>query len=501
MIPPRKKQLLIICPSMRKGPEPQLLLPDRPEPRQPVRFEHQEQHDQRAENHELHVRRHGGRQPHAHLRGDLVERDRQRDDEGRAEIRPEDRSHAADDDHEEQRERQVEVERERFPGTEVQEAPQRAGDAAVERAHAEGGELRVHRADADHLRGDVHVARRHPGTPEVATREVLRDQRAHDQDAEQEDVLLARRADRPAKKVDRRRGHRPRVRVVGEPLHPREDPVGEELRGECRDRKVKALDAQARDAEEHADERGDESREHEHDEEVQHRHALHEVVRRVSAPGHERRMPDRDLPAVADQEVEPDRRERQDQERVDDRQEQVVGRDERQRDEREYDERDHEIPVLHDRQQLHVGAVRRLELTVLAEEHGASYTRSMRRSPNSPSGRTSRNSSASTYANQFSTPPPARSNSLMSGGARNTSAIFSPTPMMRPPTIAPGTDSKPPRMTTGSAFSATCEIENCTPSLPPQTTPPTIATMPATDHTMTQMRFSGMPIDCAAWWS
>jgi len=27
------------------------------------------------------------------------------------------------------------------------------------------------------------------------------------------------------------------------------------------------------------------------------------------------------------------------------------------------------------------------------------------------------------------------------------------------------------------------------------------ATMPATDHTMTQMRLSGMPIDCAAWWS
>ena len=25
--------------------------------------------------------------------------------------------------------------------------------------------------------------------------------------------------------------------------------------------------------------------------------------------------------------------------------------------------------------------------------------------------------------------------------------------------------------------------------------------MPATDQTMTQMRSSGMPIDCAAWWS
>ena len=54
---------------------------------------------------------------------------------------------------------------------------------------------------------------------------------------------------------------------------------------------------------------------------------------------------------------------------------------------------------------------------------------------------------------------------LTSSGPRNTSAIFSPTPMIRPPTIAPATEVKPPRITTGSALSATCESENCTPSL------------------------------------
>ena len=41
--------------------------------------------------------------------------------------------------------------------------------------------------------------------------------------------------------------------------------------------------------------------------------------------------------------------------------------------------------------------------------------------------------------------------------------------------------------------------ENCTPNLEPQIMPATKATMPATHHTMTQMRFKGMPIDCAAW--
>ena len=67
--------------------------------------------------------------------------------------------------------------------------------------------------------------------------------------------------------------------------------------------------------------------------------------------------------------------------------------------------------------------------------------------------------------------------------------------------IAPGIDVSPPRITTGSAFSATSESENWTPSLQPQMTPATSATKPATDQTMTQMRSSGMPIDCAAWWS
>ena len=73
--------------------------------------------------------------------------------------------------------------------------------------------------------------------------------------------------------------------------------------------------------------------------------------------------------------------------------------------------------------------------------------------------------------------------------------------MISPPMIAPGIEVKPPRMTTGSAFNATSDSENWTPSLLPQITPATRATKPATLQTMIQMRFSGMPIDWAAWWS
>src|SRR5882724_10468805 len=73
--------------------------------------------------------------------------------------------------------------------------------------------------------------------------------------------------------------------------------------------------------------------------------------------------------------------------------------------------------------------------------------------------------------------------------------------MMRPPTMAPGTDSKPPRMSTGSALSAMSERLNCTPLLAPHISPATIATTPATDQTTIQIVLSGMPIESAASWS
>ena len=83
-------------------------------------------------------------------------------------------------------------------------------------------------------------------------------------------------------------------------------------------------------------------------------------------------------------------------------------------------------------------------------------------------------------------------------GPQNTSATFSPDPTINPPTMAPGTEVNPPRISTGSAFSAMSAIENCTPRLLPHNIPATSPTMPATDQTMTQMVFNGMPTDSAA---
>src|SRR6266542_2098637 len=60
--------------------------------------------------------------------------------------------------------------------------------------------------------------------------------------------------------------------------------------------------------------------------------------------------------------------------------------------------------------------------------------------------------------------------------------------MIRPPRIAPGTDSKPPRINTGNALSAMSERLNCTPLLAPHMMPATMATRPATDHSARPIR-------------
>src|SRR5256712_11824832 len=73
--------------------------------------------------------------------------------------------------------------------------------------------------------------------------------------------------------------------------------------------------------------------------------------------------------------------------------------------------------------------------------------------------------------------------------------------MISPPTTAPGTEVKPPRIRTGSALSATSDRLNCTPLLAPHMIPATIATIPATDQTISQIVLSGMPIESAASWS
>ena len=134
---------------------------------------------------------------------------------------------------------------------------------------------------------------------------------ANDHDERQAEQVLARPACRSASRTrsSRRRRHRARRRVVGEPLHAREQPVDEELRGQRRDREVEALDAQARHAEQHADAAAHQRRRAAaRTQQVMPGDAHAEVVGGVGADRHERAGAERDLAAVADQDVEPDAR-------------------------------------------------------------------------------------------------------------------------------------------------------------------------------------------------
>jgi hypothetical protein len=71
-----------------------------------------------------------------------------------------------------------------------------------------------------------------------------------------EEVLAQRAVDAHAEQRQVGHADRARGRVVGEPLDAQEGPVEEELRRQRRHREVQALDAQRRDAEQHARRRG-----------------------------------------------------------------------------------------------------------------------------------------------------------------------------------------------------------------------------------------------------
>src|SRR5258708_21863144 len=92
---------------IRKRPQPELLLADLPEPRQPPRLDDQEEDDEAAEDHGLQVA-HGvdGDLEAEHARR-VVEEDRQQHDEAGAEERAQYAAQPADDNHEEDLERAV----------------------------------------------------------------------------------------------------------------------------------------------------------------------------------------------------------------------------------------------------------------------------------------------------------------------------------------------------------------------------------------------------------
>src|SRR5204863_8375385 len=108
--------------------EPNLLLAGRPKSSKAMGFDDQQPADQGPCDNEDQERHGLDRDRDADGVRYLIEQDRQHQDEGGAEERAEDRAEPADDDHEQDLERTVDVEGERLPGAEIDERPQRAGN-------------------------------------------------------------------------------------------------------------------------------------------------------------------------------------------------------------------------------------------------------------------------------------------------------------------------------------------------------------------------------------
>jgi hypothetical protein len=136
---------------------------------------------------------------------------------------------------------------------------------------------------------------------------------------------------------------------------------------------VEALDAQRRDAEQHADGHRHDAAEQEDQDEVGFRHAQQQIVGCVRADRHEAAGAERKLPAIAGQDVEPDRGERQDQHRDQHLGVEVLVGEKRHRQEAERDQANHEPPILRDREDRLIGLVGGLELSGFAIEHGLTY--------------------------------------------------------------------------------------------------------------------------------
>ena len=105
------------------------------------------------------------------------------------------------------------------------------------------------------------------------------------------------------------------------------------------------------------------------------RQAQREIVGRIGADRHEAAGPERDLAAIAGENVEPDRRDRQDQNRDQHLGVEILAGEQRHADERKHDQADDEPAVLRDRKDRLVGGIGGLELADFAIEHGVTPAR------------------------------------------------------------------------------------------------------------------------------
>jgi hypothetical protein len=132
---------------------------------------------------------------------------------------------------------------------------------------------------------------------------------------------------------------------------------------------IQSLHAQAGQAEQDAERRRAQAAEDQCGDQRHVWYADEKIVRAVSTDRHEGARAERDLAAVADQNVDAYGRQRKDQKRNQDRAEKVIAGQQRHGDEGDRQHERHDHAVLGDREDLLVGLVRRLELAVFAVQH------------------------------------------------------------------------------------------------------------------------------------
>ena len=204
--------------------------------------------------------------------------------------------------------------------------------------------------------------------------QVLGNEREDEDDCEDKQVFGARvgfgagdvdlSEDRARRRADDARGA-----VIVEPREFVEDPDQEELRGEGRHGEVEALDPEAGETEQHADERGDETGGDKDDDDVEPGKRGRQLVGRKGADRHKAAGAERHLPGIAGQQIEPERRQRVDEERDHDRQEPVFRAYRRDHQIGDGERRECQPAVLADRKDRLVGGVAGLELADLAVDH------------------------------------------------------------------------------------------------------------------------------------
>src|SRR5206468_3473537 len=121
-------------------------------------------------------------------------------------------------------------------------------------------------------------------------------------------------------------------------------------------------------------------------------------------------------------------------------------------------------------------------------------TRTISTFPKRPYGRNMRMITSATNGATSFTPPPRM-------GSRYPPERFSSTPISTPPMIAPGTLSRPPRITTGKTFRPRSASEKSTPPRTlPRMIPPSADTTVAMHHDSAKIRLTLTPSESATCW-